>query len=106
MIPLLVKTCSASLQAYSPSARVKAAAAQVGDHNWNGEKNSCVLLMRNLRPLNEGQRMHETPGAHPRLILDRLYHTPSPLYLNIPPLSDLLAPLPDMQARPLSAANI
>jgi hypothetical protein len=38
MIPLLVKACSASLQAYSPSAQVKAAAAQVGDRNCNGEK--------------------------------------------------------------------
>jgi hypothetical protein len=38
--------------------------------------------MRNLGPLNEGQRTHETPGVHPELILDRLYHAPSPRYLN------------------------
>jgi hypothetical protein len=97
----LVKTCSASLQAYSPPARIKVAAAQVGDHNWNGEEK-----LRNLGPLNKGQRTHETPGAHPGLILDRLYHAPSPRYLNIPPLYGLLALLPDMQAPPLSAANI
>jgi hypothetical protein len=38
MVSLLVKACSTSIQASSPSAQVKAAAAQVGDRNWNWEK--------------------------------------------------------------------
>jgi hypothetical protein len=32
----------ASLQVHSPSAQVKAAAAQVGDLNWNGQKKNVI----------------------------------------------------------------
>jgi hypothetical protein len=38
MVTLLAQARSALVQASSPSAQVKVAAAQVGDRNWNWEK--------------------------------------------------------------------
>jgi hypothetical protein len=45
MAPFLAQACLASLQAYSPSAQVKAAAVEVGDLNWNGEKKIILPTM-------------------------------------------------------------
>ena len=46
MARLLVQARSASVQASSPSAQDKAAAAQVGDCTGTGEKNSVIAQMK------------------------------------------------------------
>jgi len=56
MAPLLVQVRSASVQASSPSAQVKAAAAQAGDRNWNWRKKILCPTMEVLHELY-GPRM-------------------------------------------------
>jgi hypothetical protein len=50
MTPLLAGACSASLQVFSPSAQVKAAAAQVVDLNWDGEGKNLIAYHRDIQP--------------------------------------------------------
>jgi hypothetical protein len=45
MATLLEQAHSASVQASSPSAQVKAAVAKIGDHNWNWEKKILYSTM-------------------------------------------------------------
>jgi len=46
MATLLAQARSASVQASSPSAQVKAAVAKVGDYNWNWEEKILYSAIR------------------------------------------------------------
>lgn len=44
--PLHMQAGSASVQASSPSAQVKGAPPQVGEHRWNWREKSCVRIQK------------------------------------------------------------
>jgi len=80
MARLLAQAASPSVQASSPSAQGKAAAAQVGDRNWNWRKNlSCptirvikVICALLLSVRNRWVNALPIPGLSPTLGHSRL----------------------------------
>jgi hypothetical protein len=62
-LPLLEQARSVWLQASSPSAQVKTAAAQVGDRNWNWRgKISCPTIRVCSRNTNKGEKRLPSNG--------------------------------------------